>query len=250
LQLQTALRVPKAILFDLDGTLCDEGHAVDAGLAAFHAAHGEVLGLPIEALRKRWRELSLRYFPDFLSGKLSLWEQRRMRMFDLFAQNGARLTEAEADRVYSVFLEGYGHSWRAFPDTLGAIQELSPYRLAVLTNGYIDIQTAKLRATGLIQYFESVFTPHQLGAAKPDPEAFLSACRRIDCDPQDCIFVGDDLEVDVLASVRAGLRGVWVNRNSPAPVQPEVPVIATLAELRAWIAAEERRIPADSTASI
>lgn len=50
-------RRPLAILFDIDGTLMDDDRAVFLALAALHDRHGDELGLSLEVLVARWKEL-------------------------------------------------------------------------------------------------------------------------------------------------------------------------------------------------
>jgi putative hydrolase of the HAD superfamily len=50
-------------------------------------------------------------------------------------------------------------------------------------------------------------------ALKPDRRAFEHLCRVLECDAEEVIFVGDDLDYDVRGSISAGLKGVWLNRD-------------------------------------
>jgi beta-phosphoglucomutase-like phosphatase (HAD superfamily) len=68
---------PAAILFDLDGTLVDDAHAVGAALRLLHARYGEALGLSFEDLGLRWTGLMNVHFTRYLAGEISFQEQRR-----------------------------------------------------------------------------------------------------------------------------------------------------------------------------
>jgi len=48
-----------------------------------------------------------------------------------------------------------------------------------------------LTRLGLLQHFEAVLIPADLGAAKPDPDAFAGACRWLDVSPRRVLSVGD-----------------------------------------------------------
>jgi FMN phosphatase YigB (HAD superfamily) len=111
-------------------------------------------------------------------------------------------------------------------------------RLAVLTNGDPEQQRAKLARFGLLEYFEAVLTPTELGAAKPASGAFAAACRRMRTDPVQAVNVGDMLESDVTAAALAGLTGIWLDRGvdfitgGPPPTADEtVPRIERLTDL-------------------
>lgn len=109
----------------------------------------------------------------------------------------------------------FEQSWRCYPDVQPCLETLRPLprgpRLAVLTNGDPEQQSAKLDRFGLLEYLEAVLTPTELGAAKP--VAYATACRRMGTDPAHAVNVADMLESDVHAAARAGLTGIWLDRG-------------------------------------
>jgi len=101
-----------------------------------------------------------------------------------------------------------------YPDTVPALERLSDvYRLAVLTNGPIDVQVAKLSASGLQRFFPVVVASGEIGYGKPDPRLFGAALDRLRVDRADAVAIGDSLERDVVGAHAAGLRCVWLNRQ-------------------------------------
>jgi putative hydrolase of the HAD superfamily len=91
------------------------------------------------------------------------------------------------------------------------------FRLFVATNAAESSARqvcAALERVNLAHYFESVFTMHELGSRKPDPTFFLALSDQIGVLPQDCVMVGDDLQVDVAGAISAGWRAVWLNPGS------------------------------------
>jgi putative hydrolase of the HAD superfamily len=71
-------------------------------------------------------------------------------------------------------------------------------------------------------------------ALKPDRRAFEHLCRVLECDAQEVLFVGDDLDYDVRASINAGLKGVWLNRDelvAPEGIETQIRSLADLQEL-------------------
>ena len=100
-------RFPLAILFDIDGTLMDDDRAVSLALGSFHASRGHELGLSLECLAARWKDLLNLHFTRYLAGEISMEEQRRARVLDLFAPTKRRLTPAEADRLFATYVSDY-----------------------------------------------------------------------------------------------------------------------------------------------
>jgi putative hydrolase of the HAD superfamily len=224
-----------AILFDLDGTLLDDDRAVDAAVRAFHCVYGDTLGISFHDLSLRWRELLSINFQRYLKGEISMQEQRRARMFDLFGSRLRRSAEA-ADEVFAVYEQFYRASWVAFPDVVPSLYALSGFRLAVLTNGELSQQSQKLRAVGLDKCFSSILASSDIGFAKPRPEAFLAACTHLQFDARHCVYVGDNLEVDARGSASAGLTSIWLDRHESGVKPPdEIQVIHSLSELPSLI---------------
>jgi putative hydrolase of the HAD superfamily len=223
---------PTAILFDIDGTLMDDDRAVFLALSSFHASHGRELGLSLEGLTSRWRDLLNLHFARYLAGEISMQEQRRARVVDLFATTKPLLTPAEADSLFATYLSHYRASWCAYPDALPALAALGGFGLAVLSNGDQSQQSQKLRNCALDTYFSEIITSSDTGWAKPAPETFLSACRRLGIPPGRCVYVGDNVETDARASASAGMISVWLDRaRSGTDPGPGIQVIHGLAEV-------------------
>jgi putative hydrolase of the HAD superfamily len=69
-----------------------------------------------------------------------------------------------------------------------------------------------------------------MGLGKPAAGIFLEACRRAGRPPEACVYVGDDVETDVLPSRALGMRGIHLSRQPAGPgVAP--PTISTLRDL-------------------
>jgi len=49
---------------------------------------------------------------------------------------------------------------------------------------------------------------HELGSRKPDPAFFNELSSQIGIPAQDCVMVGDDLQIDILGALEAGWRAV------------------------------------------
>ncbi len=56
----------------------------------------------------------------------------------------------------------------------------------------------------------------EFGAAKPDPSIFLHACALFGVPPSAAAYVGDRLNTDAIGAARAGLTGIWLDRDGTA----------------------------------
>jgi putative hydrolase of the HAD superfamily len=77
-------------------------------------------------------------------------------------------------------------------------------RLAVVANWDRSLHE-HLDRLELDRYFDVVVTSAEAGAAKPDPEIFLTALRRLDVEPARALHVGDE-PIDEQGARAAGMR--------------------------------------------
>ena len=219
------------MFFDLDGTLVDHRSAVFETIGQIVRAAPNATAPP-EELAALWWTLEARHMREYLAGQCSFAEHHRRRLRSFLPMLGEPVPESPdlldawiAERYLTVFEE----AWRCYPDVQPCLETLKRLprgpRLAVLTNGDPEQQRAKLARFGLLEYFEAVLTPTELGAAKP--VAYATACRLMRTDPARAVNVGDMLESDATAATRAGLTGIWLDRGidfvtgGPSPTADE-----------------------------
>src|SRR5581483_10832910 len=107
-------------------------------------------------------------------------------------------------------------------DTAATLQSLrSSWRLAVVTNGFPDLQRRKVEALGLADLVDTVIyaAEHGSGRGKPDPEPFWAALTSVGLTPQCGVFVGDDERCDTFGAARVGLHAIQCAPAGP-PMYP------------------------------
>ena len=71
----------------------------------------------------------------------------------------------------------------------------------------------------------------EVGALKPEPMIFQTACQRLGCEPSKVLMVGDRVEDDVLGARDAGLHALHIDRGpEPSPAS-----IRSLEQIEAWL---------------
>jgi len=206
---------PKAVLFDLDDTLWPIAPVIleaEQILFAWLREHAPRVAqqFTIETLRQARLELLARQ-PEF---QLDLGALRRAGLIAAFEQAGE-----DASKVELAMTEFFAARNAVIPydDVLpGLLRLKGRVRIGSVTNGNADLQTI-----GLARHFDASVAAPTFGVAKPDPRIFLEACRLLDVAPQDAVYVGDDLLLDVQGAQRAGLRAVWMNRVGKVNDMPE-----------------------------
>jgi putative hydrolase of the HAD superfamily len=198
------------IFFDIDGTLIDHLSAsAAASLAFFDQFHGAI-PFNRERFPAIWEEILMKHFNRFCRGEISLWEQRRARIREVFAV--PEMSDEECDARYGVFVRQYEGLTCAYDDAAPCLEALAGERLGIISNGARDQQIGKLQRAGLLQHFSVMVFSEDVGFGKPHHSIFLEACRRAGDDPGECVHIGDDIEADVAASHAMGMRPVWLDR--------------------------------------
>ncbi len=102
------------------------------------------------------------------------------------------------------------------------------YELVVLTNWFTEQQRLRLKGAGLDSYFEEIIGTDQV-LNKPNKEAFLRGCKKYK--PEECVMIGDSLQVDILGALNAGLQAIYLNRTGIKTNYREIKRLEELKEI-------------------
>jgi pyrophosphatase PpaX len=214
------LRWP-VVLFDLDGTLAD---TVDLIVASYRHALAVVLDaeLPERELRS--------------------WIGRPLRstVAEAFPEQADRVEEVV--RVYREWnLDHHDEMIREIPgvDELLADLEARGARLGVVTAKIAQTADLGLRATGLHPRISVLAGAETTDRHKPEPDPLLHACRTLDVEPGECVYVGDSV-YDLQAARAAGMAAIGVTwgagRREDLTAESPDAVVDEVDELRSLLA--------------
>lgn len=209
---ETSLGTISGVLIDIDDTLVDTRnafrHALE-GVAAIHlpaADAGDLLTF--------WREDRSGWYRAHTRGELTHAEQRMLRVNEMHAAfGGTPLDDAgyaewavEWDRLFE---EG----WQPHEDSVRLLDALDDAAVpfGALSNAHVDHQVSKLRATGLSRV-PMLVGLDTLGIGKPAPEVFEEGAMRLGVPIEECVYIGDEPDLDAMAAARAGMAGIWLDR--------------------------------------
>lgn len=223
-----------AVCLDIDDTLVDF-------TATARKALSDMIGR--DDMWLKWQRTTDEHVAKVVAGDLAYEDMHEARTKAFMADLGALLDDdlvAVLEHRRSTQLRT---TWRLFDDTLPCLDWLraAGIKLAAVTNASGAHQRAKLDCLGIGRFFDTVLIAGELGAAKPDPVIFHTACSRLDVDPEQALHVGDLLEADALGARDAGLHGVWLNRSlDDARPATGIAMIETLADLPELLVTEYR----------
>ncbi|KJY32148.1 HAD family hydrolase [Streptomyces sp. NRRL S-495] len=185
-------------IFDLDNTLIDRGEALTSWSAEFCVSRG--LGVEVE--ESIVKALSDRAYPIDLA---------RLR-------DGLRLPDTPQS-LWREFVEGMAARVRPRPGVLAGLASLrsAGWKLAVVTNGAREIQSEKLRHTGIAGLLDAVVVSAN-GPRKPDPSLFHTAAKECgtSIDPEHWV-IGDNPVTDIGGGRGVGVRTIWITNGHDWP---------------------------------
>jgi len=198
----------RAISLDLDDTLWPIWPAIQAAekaLAHWLGDHAPMTSALFAnpAARHDVRQQVLREHPELAHDLASIRRLAIRRSLEL-AGEPPELAVPAFDVFYAA-----RNQVTLYDDALPAPQWLaSRYPLVALTNGNAD-----LNRIGLTPFFKACITATGLGVGKPDVRAYTAAAMAAGVPIDQVLHVGDDVQLDVLGAMAAGMQAVWVNRT-------------------------------------
>lgn len=87
----------------------------------------------------------------------------------------------------------------------------SKYKVFVTSNAQQEQQVARLRAAGMLDYIDAVYTSEQVGFQKPRKEFFDAIIADCGYNRESIALIGDSQTADIKGGNESGLVTVWFN---------------------------------------
>ena len=195
------LQAVRVIVFDLDDTLFPEYQYVQSGFRAVSAYLREKGLVAQDVFPAMWHR--------FNAGEHSEIFNRVLEEYGIAPQK---------DLIDSLVLAYRTHrpEISLYPDAramLTYFHERKP--LALLSDGYMQTQMAKLETLGIRHYFSAIVLTDQLGRNcwKPSPAGFEEIMMRtLGSDPAGYVYIGDNPRKDFAAPRQLGWQSIRVRR--------------------------------------
>ena len=101
------------------------------------------------------------------------------------------------------------------PNTLEVLSYLKEkeYNIHLITNGFLEVQSIKMEASGLDKMIDNSFVSELVGFKKPDHRIFHHAMEKVNASLEECVMIGDDLSVDIIPAKEIGMTHIYFNRK-------------------------------------
>ena len=192
------MRIPEAVIFDMDGVLIDS-EPIHIGI---EKQLFDKLGIDVsETVHRSYMGASNEFMYSDLRSRFNLSES---------------VTELiESDEL---FRSDYFHRLDTIPANDGLISLLGQIKtaglkLAVATSSSPEIANLLLNKCGIAPFFDAIVTTSEAGKSKPSPDVYLLAAKKIGVSPEDCI-VFEDSPNGLLSAKSAGMFCVVIQSDS------------------------------------
>jgi len=235
---------PEAIFLDLDDTIIAYSDGAKECWERLCVQYAERIGgVDAEALSSAIRDVQSWYWKDterHRRGRLDLQQARREIVGRAFCNLGITHREL-ADEMADSFTFMREELVEPFPGVMDALRTLRSRigRLALITNGNAVPQRKKIAKFGLEGFFDYILVEGEFGAGKPDERVYLHCLKQLKVGPEETWMVGDNLEGDVAAPQRLGMKGIWLDHATKGlpeetPVRPDhiIPHLSELIKIR------------------
>ncbi len=206
----------KAIIFDLDNTLIDR--------------------------QKAFKEMLIRKFSSLFDDKKLIesmvediikWDDNgtveRIIVFKKWASKYdiTCITPEQLDKDWSNESGTVAFLYDDVKDTLIKLKE--KYKLAILTNGNVASQRRKLNTINIYDLLDFSLVSSEYIVKKPDKQIFEYTAKQLGLNTNECVYVGDNYNIDVLGSRNAGMTPIYVSRKNE--IHNDVTTIKQISEL-------------------
>ncbi len=207
MQTPALARAPRALAFDVFGTVVDWHGGIVQEVSALAARHGIAGDWP--AFANDWRAGYPQAMDRVRRGDLP-WTPidglHRMILDGIVDRHGlGGLSEAERAELNLAW-----HRLPAWPDTLPGLTRLKArFTITTLSNGNFSLLTEMAKHAGLP--WDCIVSAELFGHYKPDPECYLGCARLLDVAPGELMLVAAHPS-DLRAASASGLRTAYVRR--------------------------------------
>ncbi len=220
---------PRAVVFDLYGTLIDE--APRATWRALQDELADTVGVDRDTFARLWVETyDLRSTGPFAPS-----------LVELCARAGVELA---ADRLEQVLERRRGYMREQLSPRREALGTLAELRRRQLKLGLVTECSEGVPElwpeTALAPYFDAQVYTCEVGVRKPDPVLYELVCRGLGVESTDCVYVGDGGGYELAGAASSGMRPILIVAPDAEWLHPEAqewtgPRISRLDELLALV---------------
>jgi len=203
----------RAILFDFDVTIWNfKKNSVNA-IDCIRHIYQEKYDLKISSglFKNIYEEKNSILWDEYRRGERSSNSISYTRFIDVGKYFNIEIGLEESKRIAHSYLEELYQGTILIEGAVDVLEYLSKnYVLGLITNGFKQ-GLVRLQRCGINKYFKYAISSEEFGYPKPNADIFIHTARKVNINPEECIYIGDNYEGDIIGAKKAGLGAIFFN---------------------------------------
>ena len=222
------------IFFDLDHTLWD--FEKNSALTFQKILPEADVDLVHEQFINTYIPINAKYWKLYREEKVSKAALRYARLKETFHALKYEISDEKINSLakeYILQLPNFNHLFDGTLELLDYLKE--KYTLHIITNGFEEVQTLKMKKSKIFHYFTEVITSESVGVKKPNPKVFLHAMKKAGSSPKESLMIGDNIEADIQGALATGMKARHCNFENTGINPNNITSIRHLLEIKQYI---------------
>ena len=206
----------KYVFFDLDHTLWDFEKNSDLTFQKLFTEYH--IDLDVAVFLDVYKPINFKYWRLYRQEKVSKEQLRYRRLKEAFDAVHFSISDELIDTLaiqYIKFMPNFNHLFDGAIDILNYLKD--KYQLHIITNGFEEVQTKKMKSSKIYHYFDQVITSESVGVKKPNPLIFEHALRVAKATKENSIMIGDSIEADIEGAINFGVKAIYCDFENTNP---------------------------------
>ena len=200
------------LFFDLDNTIWDfDSNSYEALYLALDKLHLLEMIAPYDTFYKIYSLENDKLWNLYRQGLMPKKVLRVQRFEASFERNGTPLKIGGGD-VNDAYLLEMVNQTKLIEGAREVLDYLhGRYKIAIITNGFKEVQYDKIHKSMLSKYFSKVFISEEIGTPKPGKKIFEHALKSMNAPKKCTLMIGDSWEADILGAMNFGIDQIYFN---------------------------------------
>lgn len=201
----------EGIFFDLDDTLFNTKEFTKMSrLKALEAMRNLGVKIPLEVLYQELRQIVKEFGSNY-----PYHFNRLIARIPQEALNGINKNILISSAVIA-YHRAKDKFLKPFPDAITLLKKLKNIKIikGIITDGLEVKQAEKILRLGIYKYInkEAIFISDEIGIRKSNPKLFEYVAKKIEVNSRNCIYIGNDFQMDVIPSKNSGFITILIDK--------------------------------------
>lgn len=200
----------KHIFFDLDHTLWDFETNSAKTFEKIFKLHN--IDVDLDKFLIDYKKINFDYWRLFRNNLVTKEDLRYKRLKDTFDKLKLSISDELINHLSDDYINYLPTFNFVFDGTIEILEYLKPkYTLHIITNGFSEVQSKKMKNSKLDIYFDQIITSESVGVKKPNPEIFEYALSQANATIEESVMIGDSWEADIMGAKNMGMKPIFCN---------------------------------------